>query len=106
MSQVLRLDSLPDPHTGFSSLGMDSLMAVELRNRLQRQLGSQHTLSATLLFNHSSIIRMADYLAVRLLGTPEKKQEPTKHPVVQHDAIEVIRLYGTGQGTSNGERQL
>jgi hypothetical protein len=67
--QVLQLDSLPDPDASFFSLGMDSLMAVELRNRLQRQLGSQHKLSSTLLFDHSSISELVDYLAIRLPGT-------------------------------------
>ena len=40
---VLRLRSLPPPETGFFGLGMDSLMAVELRNRLNRALGGALT---------------------------------------------------------------
>ena len=38
---VLGLPALPDPQTGFFDLGMDSLMAVELRTRLNRLLGSK-----------------------------------------------------------------
>ncbi len=45
----------------FSALGMDSLMTVELRNRLQRSLELQ--LSATVAFNYPSIEGLCGYLA-------------------------------------------
>ena len=103
VAQVLRLNSLPEPSAGFSSLGMDSLMAVELRNRLQRQLGNQLTLSSTLLFDQPSIIKLAEYLAVQLPGTPDQQQTPTRRRAIQHDAIAVIGLACRFPGCSNSE---
>jgi acyl transferase domain-containing protein/NAD(P)-dependent dehydrogenase (short-subunit alcohol dehydrogenase family)/SAM-dependent methyltransferase/acyl carrier protein len=60
---ALRLGALPDPATGFSELGMDSLMAVELRNRLQRELDGLADLPATLLFKYPNAAALAGYLA-------------------------------------------
>jgi len=50
----------------FRDQGMDSLMAVELRNILARDLGIR--LSATLAFDHPDIPAMAAHLADRLFG--------------------------------------
>ena len=40
--------------------GFDSLMTVDMRNRLAKSLGC--TLPASLLFDHPTLDRMADYL--------------------------------------------
>ncbi|MBM3851836.1 MAG: SDR family NAD(P)-dependent oxidoreductase [Verrucomicrobia bacterium] len=56
----------PDPRQGFFALGMDSLMAVELRNRLARAFARR--LPATLAFDHANIEALADYLASAVLG--------------------------------------
>lgn len=53
-----------NPHTPFSALGFDSLMALELRNRLVFLCGIQ--LSATMIWNHPDIAALAVYLAERL----------------------------------------
>ena len=44
-----------------SELGFDSLMALELRNRLESALG--RTLSATLAWNYPTVDALVDYLA-------------------------------------------
>jgi len=50
----------PDPDQGFADMGMGSLMAIELRNRLQADLGI--TLSATLAFNYPTINALVSFL--------------------------------------------
>jgi acyl transferase domain-containing protein/acyl carrier protein len=52
--------SLPDPHMRFFDAGMDSLMAVELRRRLERELGM--SLPATVAFDYPTVARMTEYL--------------------------------------------
>jgi NAD(P)-dependent dehydrogenase (short-subunit alcohol dehydrogenase family)/acyl carrier protein/protein-L-isoaspartate O-methyltransferase len=51
---------------GLFEMGMDSLMSVELRKRLERGIGS--TLPATLTFNYPNIAALAAYLIRELAG--------------------------------------
>jgi NAD(P)-dependent dehydrogenase (short-subunit alcohol dehydrogenase family)/acyl carrier protein len=55
-----------DPRTPLGDLGLDSLLAVELRNTLATALGKP--LPATLLFDYPSIDALTDYLLVEVLG--------------------------------------
>jgi hypothetical protein len=48
-------------------LGIDSLMAVELRNALSSELGLPRALPATLIFDYPSVEAIAGYLASRVL---------------------------------------
>ena len=57
----------PEPQDGFFDIGMDSLMAVELKNRLETSLG--RTLPVTALFNYSTIDALASYLYREILST-------------------------------------
>ncbi|PSK92342.1 amino acid adenylation domain-containing protein [Murinocardiopsis flavida] len=60
LAQVLgeRVDLEPD--TGFSALGMDSLMAIELRNRLQKGVGTR--LGFTVVFDYPTLTSLVDHL--------------------------------------------
>ncbi|WP_437670504.1 type I polyketide synthase [Sorangium sp. So ce131] len=49
-----------DPDTGFSQLGLDSLMGVKLRQRLQQE--TSVALQATTIFDHPSPRRLAELL--------------------------------------------
>jgi acyl carrier protein len=53
----------------FSALGLDSLMGLELRNRLERSLGTG--LPATMVWSHPTIAALVPHLADRLGVTLE-----------------------------------
>jgi polyketide synthase 12 len=81
-----------DPGTGFSDLGLDSIMAVELRAELERATGL--TLPATFVFEHPCAREAAAYLGERLALAPE----PTA-AAVQELAVpsrEPIAIVGVG----------
>ncbi|AGP36043.1 type I polyketide synthase [Sorangium cellulosum] len=73
LGRVLRLDAARiERRAPFSGLGMDSLMSLELRNRLESSLGIK--LSATLLFTYPDIASLAEHLLGRMAlrgGPPE-----------------------------------
>nr|VFK14085.1 MAG: Acyl transferase domain-containing protein [Candidatus Kentron sp. LPFa] len=64
-----------DPRKGFSDMGMDSLMIVESRNRLQTSLGC--SLPSTLLFNYSTLDRLVDYIAGEVLALESSREAAT-----------------------------
>ena len=66
---VLRLPSAPVPTVGFFDLGMDSLMAVELRNRLNRTFSDTYVAPNTLVFDHPTIKDLARHLVGELAET-------------------------------------
>jgi hypothetical protein len=66
VQQFLRLAQPPAATSRFLDLGTDSLMAVELRNRLFGQFGGAFTISATAVFDYPTIRSLAEYLAGQL----------------------------------------
>ncbi|HWT48258.1 MAG TPA: SDR family NAD(P)-dependent oxidoreductase, partial [Mycobacterium sp.] len=63
VQHFLRLAQPPAATSRFLDLGTDSLMAVELRNRLYSQFGGAFTISATAVFDYPTIGALAEYLA-------------------------------------------
>ena len=104
LQAVMRLPTLPVPSVDFSELGMDSLMAVELRNRLNRAFDGEYVASNTVVFDYPSIVGLAGHLAGELgevgaadeaaaLPAPEQPA-PARPPRVQddEDAIAIVGM--------------
>ena len=68
----LSKSKLPDPELGFFQMGMDSLMAVELRNLLSSTFSS--SISTATLFETSNITDLAEYL-IKEIFPEEQDQE-------------------------------
>jgi NAD(P)-dependent dehydrogenase (short-subunit alcohol dehydrogenase family)/acyl carrier protein len=64
-----------DPRQALNELGLDSLMAVELRNMLSSSLQLERSLPATLVFDYPTINALTDYLAQDILKMETKKPE-------------------------------
>ena len=69
----LRLAQPPAATSRFLDLGTDSLMAVELRNRLHSQFGGAFTINATAVFDYPTIGGLGEYLAAQL---PDSESPP------------------------------
>jgi acyl carrier protein len=63
-----------DLRQGFFELGMDSLMALEFRNRLQTSLG--FNLPPTLTFKYPRLGVLVDYLTQEMLSPAGRKASP------------------------------
>ncbi|MEU5987411.1 SDR family NAD(P)-dependent oxidoreductase [Spirillospora sp. NPDC047418] len=82
-ARVLRTE--PDrlePRTPFKALGLDSLMSLELRNRLESAFGLR--LSPTLLWTYSTMTALAGALCERLSG-PAPAAAPARQAPPDHD---------------------
>ncbi|WP_051707131.1 MULTISPECIES: type I polyketide synthase [unclassified Streptomyces] len=75
VAAVLRLPADRfDAHTSLVTLGLDSLMAIALRNRLQRELGLD--IPTTVMWTHPTPHALTRYLLARL--HPEEEQAGTE----------------------------
>jgi NAD(P)-dependent dehydrogenase (short-subunit alcohol dehydrogenase family)/acyl carrier protein len=85
----------PDPQRGFIELGVDSLMAVTLRDRLQTSLGVE--LPVTFIFDHPTIEALAEHLLANVLvlakgpaaAAPESPAAPASRDSLMNEAREL-----------------
>ena len=98
---VLRLPTAPEPTVGFFDLGMDSLMAVELRNRLNRAFADEYVVPNTVVFDYPDIASLARHLIEELgevsdapAPQPQVQPEPEPQPIVQRedDGIAIVGM--------------
>ena len=97
LQAVMRLPSTPAPNVEFSDLGMDSLMAVEMRNRVNRALAGKYVAPNTVVFDYPSVAGLAGHLATELGGTggPEPAPVPAAPPApvpTGEDAIAIVGM--------------
>jgi acyl transferase domain-containing protein len=83
IAQVLRTPTTRvTPDTPFNTLGMDSLMGLELRNRLESDLGVN--LPATLVWSHPTIAALVPHLATKMEVSLEA-------PTAESPAVRVLQ---------------
>ncbi len=99
VQDLLRMPSPPDPNVTFFDLGLDSLMALELRARLNLALGGEHTVSNTIAFDYPDTASLAGHLAEVLDPERDRVPEPAVRTVApprprQHaeDAIAIVGM--------------
>ncbi|KIG14079.1 Malonyl CoA-acyl carrier protein transacylase [Enhygromyxa salina] len=85
---------------GFAEQGMDSLMAVTLRSRLEQRLHLQ--LSATIAFNYPTLPRLVRHLG-ELLGLTVEQQVARQIVASDHAAIAVIGMACRFPGADSAE---
>ncbi|WP_420618587.1 SDR family NAD(P)-dependent oxidoreductase [Candidatus Poriferisocius sp.] len=83
LQAVMRLPDLPNESAVFADLGMDSLMVVELRNRLNRAFAGEYTVSNTAIFDYPDVTGLARHLSQEF-GQAGEGPEP-------QEAVEVSR---------------
>ncbi|MDX2878207.1 SDR family NAD(P)-dependent oxidoreductase, partial [Streptomyces ipomoeae] len=87
----------------FKEAGFDSLMAVELRNRLNARTGLRF--SPTLLFDHPTPRALARHLRAELLGaTPEQTRRTRTAPV--DEPIAIVGMSCRFPGGANSAEEL
>jgi len=91
--QVMRVLGLgaaqtPDVRQGLTDIGMDSLMAVELSNRLQA--GLQQPLPTTLAFEYPTIAALTHFLADEVLHLAPEEEETAVAPALKAESSELL----------------
>jgi myxalamid-type polyketide synthase MxaB len=79
-----------NPQQGFADLGMDSLMAVEMRNRLQTEMGC--AVPTTLAFDYPTVDALVGYL----LATLELETVPIETTGLVHSREPVVGTSSDG----------
>jgi acyl carrier protein len=99
VARVLGMDSgeMIDLNRGLFEMGMDSLMSVELKSRLQARLGKP--LPSTLTFNYPSITALADFISRNILGFKVEEREAS--PLEPHS--NVTEFHGNTSDLSEDE---
>lgn len=87
VQNFLRLAQPPAATSRFLDLGTDSLMAIELRNRLHSQFGGAFTINATAVFDYPTIGGLAEYLVGQLPDAEPTSSADEAQPVTAADPV-------------------
>ncbi|BBZ35830.1 type I polyketide synthase [Mycolicibacterium confluentis] len=97
VQNFLRLAQPPAATSRFLDLGTDSLMAIELRNRLHSQFGGKFTINATAVFDYPTIGGLAEYLVAQLPDAESEARGETKETEVtaaEEDSLQLDPVEG------------
>src|SRR5262249_32252629 len=97
VSEVLDNRTAPSLDKGFFDLGVDSLMAVEIRNRINSSLGADPPLPSSLVFDHPTIRELALHLLERFNRSaelPDKPVSPVAAGNFHRDLQEPVAIIG------------
>jgi myxalamid-type polyketide synthase MxaB len=87
LAQVLRLPPAQiEPETPFGSLGFDSLMAVEVKRNLEKQLGL--VLPVSLVWNYPTVAELTGYIAGEL-GV-SLQDDPPAAPIETRNELDAL----------------
>jgi myxalamid-type polyketide synthase MxaE and MxaD len=102
VAQVLRLAPIRvDVNKPLRALGLDSLMGLEMRNRLEADLGLK--LPATLVWNHPTVTALVPHLAGRM-GIPLEMPEAAEvSPVTSGDDEDIVQVLNEIEQLTNEE---
>ncbi|MCX6046450.1 MAG: type I polyketide synthase [Chloroflexi bacterium] len=84
VARLLHMAGLPNPQTGFHEMGIDSLMAIELRRLLEKGLAI--SLPSTIVFEYPTLELLSAYLLQSALHLPT--QSPAGDPSHGHQRAE------------------
>jgi acyl transferase domain-containing protein/NADPH:quinone reductase-like Zn-dependent oxidoreductase/acyl carrier protein len=98
VKSVLGVATLAE-NKGFFDAGMDSLSALELKNRLQAKFNQ--ALSNTMAFDYPTIEKLTDYLAQQLQIIAPKITKETQAIVTENEPIAIIGLACRFPGGAN-----
>ncbi len=103
-ARVLALDAARiGERMPLSDLGLDSLMAVELRNLLGTGLALKRKLPATLVFDYPTLEALADYVAREVLPSSAEKPAPPAEAPARVEPDGKANMIGTIEELSDEE---
>jgi myxalamid-type polyketide synthase MxaC len=79
-----------DPQQGLATFGMDSLMTIEFKNRLQVSVGK--ALSSTIVFDHPTVAALAQYLDQHVLRDAEDSTAAAAGAEMKNQASGLIEV--------------
>ncbi|MFL0704968.1 acyl carrier protein, partial [Cylindrospermopsis raciborskii] len=81
------IKSVPSDEQMFSDLGIDSLMAIELRNKLRSAIGLE--LPVAIVFDHPTIKQLTNFVLDRIVPQADQKDVPTESLFASKQEISV-----------------